>query len=76
MQHDASVPSAAGAMRRGGQPDARARLVSHLLVGLAVGAVVGTRKGADSFLISGLVGVVAHELLDAPVAAIVSDLGA
>jgi hypothetical protein len=60
-------------MRR--QPDRTARLVSHLLVGIAVGAVMCNRKGGQAFLVGGLLGAAAHELLDAPVAGIVSELG-
>jgi predicted transcriptional regulator len=60
-------------MRR--EPDRAARLLSHLLVAIAVGTVVGNRKGAEAVVISGFLGAAAHELLDAPVAGIIRDVG-
>ena len=61
--------------RKPSQPDHAARFLSHLVVGLVAGALVGKRSGFGSFLAYGLVAAALHEALDAPVAGVLSDLG-
>lgn len=57
------------------QPDPAARWISHAIVGLGIGYVVGKRTGMAGFLISAIVSTAAHEYLDAPVAQLLSDAG-
>lgn len=63
------------AMQPQGQPDPLARWVSHALVGLGVGYILGRRGGTTGFLLMAAVGAIAHEILDAPVARKLSDAG-
>ena len=58
------------------QPDAEARLASHVLVGAAAGALVGRKAGLGAFLAVAMVTALAHEGLDAPLASLLSDFGA
>lgn len=55
------------------QPADLDRVISHVLVGLAVGAIVSRKAGKWGFLVGALASAVAHELLDAPVAGIVAE---
>lgn len=57
------------------QPDPEARWLSHALVGVAVGAVVGKSAGTAGFIVAALTTMVVHEALDAPVAVVLADLG-
>lgn len=56
-------------------PDLAARWTSHLIVGFAAGAAVRKKATPAEALISAVVAAVAHELLDAPVADLLSELG-
>lgn len=56
------------------RPTATDRTVSHLLVGLLAGAVVGQKAGIAGFIVGGLAAALLHEALDAPVAKVVADL--
>jgi hypothetical protein len=58
------------------QPDQNARLLSHALVGIAVGYLIGKEKGLPGFITGLIVSTVVHEAIDAPVAQIFSDFGA
>lgn len=55
-------------------PSQSDRLISHAIVGIAAGAVVGSKKGWAGFIVAMIVTVMAHEALDAPVAGLVADL--
>jgi len=57
------------------RPDGEARLVSHLVVGCAAGALLGKRSGLAGFLVVALLTAMAHEALDAPVAQVLSEFG-
>jgi hypothetical protein len=57
------------------QPDPAARLISHLIVGLALGALFGKKQGPLAFCVAAIVGIYAHEQLDAPVAGVLSEFG-
>lgn len=50
------------------------RLVSHVLVGLTVGLIVGSMTGIGGFLVAGLLAAAAHALLDAPLARVIAAL--
>jgi Na+/H+ antiporter NhaA len=63
-------------MSNGRQPDPQTRFASHLLVGLAVGSVAGKKSGLFAFAFAAIASVLAHEVLDAPVAQLLTDLGA
>jgi len=56
------------------RPTKTDRLISHAAVGLAAGALVGTKKGLGGFLVGALVGAGAHALLDAPAAQLVANI--
>lgn len=58
------------------QPDQDARLLSHALVALGVGYLVAKEKGLAGFIVGAMLGTAAHAALDAPVAQLLSDLGA
>jgi len=63
------------AMTASSGPTPAARLLSHLLVGLAAGALVGKKTGPTGGVFLALLAVAAHEALDAPVAAELTRLG-
>ena len=56
-------------------PDPAAKFVGHATVALGVGALVTKSAGPVPGVVAALIAVVAHELLDAPVASFVSELG-
>jgi hypothetical protein len=56
------------------RPTKTDRLISHVAVGLAAGALVGTKKGLGGFIVGALVGAGAHAALDAPTAQLVADV--
>jgi hypothetical protein len=56
------------------QPNQTDRIVSHVIVGLVVGALVGRKAGVWGFVLGGLLAAGAHELADAPGAQIIADL--
>ncbi len=55
--------------------DPAARWLSHLLVGLAAGALVGRKAGPTGFVLAALLTGFAHEALDAPMAGVLAELG-
>lgn len=55
-------------------PSPADRLISHVLVGLAVGLLVGSETGIIGFIVAGLLAAAAHALLDAPLARVVAAL--
>ncbi len=57
------------------RPDPAARLLSHALVGVAAGLIVGQRSGPGAAALSALIAIAAHQQLDAPMADIVAELG-
>ena len=57
------------------QPDPVARWLSHALVGVTVGYLVGKKTGAAGFWVGAIVSAFAHEMLDAPVEQALSDFG-
>lgn len=63
-------------MNDGKKPTPETRLMSHLLVGLGAGSIISRKVGANAFLIGAILTALAHEALDAPVAQILTDLGA
>jgi hypothetical protein len=63
------------AMTPSSGPTPAARLLSHLLVGLAAGALVGKKTGPTGGVFLALLAVAAHQALDAPVAAELTRLG-
>ena len=50
------------------------RIVSHILVGLVVGYLVGKQTGKWGFVIAALASAGAHEMFDAPVANVVAEI--
>jgi hypothetical protein len=60
-------------MPRSGRPNQVNRLISHAVVGLAVGMLVGSKKGKSGFVMGAIASVAAHEMLDAPVADLVAE---
>jgi hypothetical protein len=58
------------------QPDPAARWLSHAIVGLGIGYIVGKQTGSVGFVVTAAASIVAHEYLDAPVAQLLSDAGA
>lgn len=56
------------------QPSRDDRLISHAVVALASGAVVGSQKGLAGFVGGAVVGVLVHEAFDAPLADLIADL--
>jgi RsiW-degrading membrane proteinase PrsW (M82 family) len=58
------------------QPDQSARLLAHALVGIGVGYFLGKQKGLPGFITGLIVSTAVHEAMDAPVAQVLSDLGA
>jgi hypothetical protein len=58
------------------QPDPAARWISHAIVGLAVGYAFGKKAGPGAFWVTAIISALAHEAADAPVAQVLSDLGA
>jgi len=56
------------------QPDGEDRIISHVLVALVVGLLVGRKRGIQGFLIGAVAGAVGHELLDAPIANLVAEI--
>ena len=56
------------------QPNKNDRLISHAAVGLLTGVAVGSQKGWPGFIVGAVVGVVAHEAFDAPMAGLIADL--
>lgn len=46
----------------------------HILVGLAVGAIVSTKAGIIGFIVGGLLAAWAHALLDAPLARFIANV--
>jgi hypothetical protein len=57
------------------QPSDRDRALSHVVVAIAVGLIVGKKFGKWGFVVGALVGAEAHEILDAPVAQVIADYG-
>ena len=55
-------------------PNQAERVISHILVGLAVGAVFSMKTGIVGFIIAGLLGAWAHTLLDAPLARLIANI--
>ncbi|HTW06974.1 MAG TPA: hypothetical protein VME46_05675 [Acidimicrobiales bacterium] len=55
-------------------PSPADRLVSHVLVGLAVGLLVASKTGIVGFLLAGLLAAAAHALLDAPLARLIAPM--
>lgn len=55
-------------------PTQAERMISHILVGLAVGAIFSTKTGIIGFVVAGLVAAWAHAKLDAPVARLIANL--
>ena len=49
-------------------------MISHILVGLAVGAIVSTKAGIIGFIVGGLLAAWAHALLDAPLARFIANV--
>ena len=58
-----------------GKPDPAARWISHAIVGMTVGYVIGKQTGPVGFWIAAIVSALAHEELDAPVAQALSQFG-
>ncbi len=58
------------------RPDPQTRFASHLLVGFVAGSVAGKDSGPGAFLVAALLSAFAHAALDAPVAQLLTDLGA
>jgi hypothetical protein len=56
------------------RPTETDRIVSHLVVGLVAGALVGQKTGLWGFIIAGVLAAVAHELLDAPLAGVIAEI--
>lgn len=57
------------------RPDKDVRLLSHVIVGFGAGYVIGKRTGVLGFIVAALLSTAAHEVLDAPVAMLLADLG-
>ena len=57
------------------RPDVIARVVASAIVSTVAGAVAGKFFGRKAFFVGFLIGAAAHELLDAPLAQRLSDLG-
>jgi hypothetical protein len=57
------------------RPDPAARWLSHVLVGLVAGAFASKKGGLGGFIVTALVASMAHEVLDAPFAGVLSELG-
>ena len=62
-------------MNHSRKPSPQTRLLSHVLVGLAAGAVISRETAANTFPIAAVLSALAHEALDAPVAQALSNLG-
>lgn len=64
---------------RPNQPDQAARWVSHAVVGLgaaaAVTAFVTRKQTPGAQIIGAIVAIAAHELLDAPLASVLGEVG-
>jgi hypothetical protein len=56
-------------------PDPAARWLSHVVVGVSLGALFGKKQGPLAFWLAAIVGVYVHEQLDAPVADVLSEFG-
>lgn len=56
-------------------PDEASRLIAHVLVG-AAGAYAFRRAGATGGIVGAILGIVVHEAFDAPVALVLSEVGA
>ena len=56
------------------RPSETDRLLSHVIVALIVGFVGNQIKGAPGAIAGAVLGVIAHEELDAPVAQMIADL--
>lgn len=56
------------------QPSNADRVVAHAIVGLGTGAVVGQKAGFPGFILGTLAGIIAHALLDAPLAAAIAEV--
>jgi hypothetical protein len=63
-------------MSNGRRPTPQTRFASHLLVGAAAGSLAGKESGPVAFVVTAIISALAHEALDAPVAQILTDLGA
>ena len=57
------------------QPDPVARWLSHAIVGLGIGYIVGRQTGTVGFVVTAAASAITHEYLDAPVAQLLSDAG-
>lgn len=53
-------------------PTEAERMISHMLVGLAVGAMFSIKTGIIGFVITGLVAAWAHAELDAPLVRLIA----
>jgi hypothetical protein len=61
-------------MNNQSRPNSTDRIISHLIVGLAVGLLVARKAGASGLVFGALLAMGAHEALDAPMAVLVADV--
>jgi hypothetical protein len=57
------------------QPTNNTRTAAHLLVGAAVAILAARALGKNAWLVSAVIGMAAHEALDAPVAKVMAEAG-
>jgi hypothetical protein len=58
------------------KPTPETRFLSHFIVGCAAGAAVGQKSGPGPAVAAALVSACAHAMLDAPLAQVLTDMGA
>jgi hypothetical protein len=63
-------------MRPRKNPTPETRFLSHLIVGCSAGAVVGQKSGPGPAVTAALLSACAHAVLDAPLAQVLTDMGA
>jgi predicted transcriptional regulator len=62
-------------MNNGNHPDPETRWLSHVLVGYVAGVIAGKRSDLAGAVTAAIVSALLHKVLDAPVAALLTDMG-